>query len=170
MEKFQKLIDLGIDINSADMKSFRTNQYDDLSGEWSAPIITSWDEKTIHLHFPTAQIEPYWSTDRLLELVPKKININNETYFMDLTNEVNISNKTGMATAVYYICYRNDSKIFVNMQNDSLQQVLIDFLIYILTLIKVSQGQAGQAQPEAQPEQPEPQPEQHDETDNSGNE
>lgn len=165
MEKFQKLIELGIDINSADMKSFRTNQYDDLSGEWSAPIITSWDEKTIHLHFPTAKIEPYWSTDRLLELVPKKIIINDDTYFMDLSNEVNISNKTGMATAVYYICYRNDQKIFVNMQNDSLQQVLIDFLIYILTLIKVSSQQQTQ-----ETENVEPQPEHHDETNNSGNE
>lgn len=165
MEKFQKLIELGIDINSADMKSFRTNQYDDLSGEWSAPIITSWDEKTIHLHFPTAKIEPYWSTDRLLDLVPKKIIINDDTYFMDLSNEVNISNKTGMATAVYYICYRNDQKIFVNMQNDSLQQVLIDFLIYILTLIKVSSQQQTQ-----ETENVEPQPEHHDETNNSGNE
>ena len=165
MEKFQKLIELGIDINSADMKSFRTNQYDDLSGEWSAPIITSWDEKTIHLHFPTARIEPYWSTDRLLELVPKKIVINDDTYFMDLSNEVNISNKTGMATAVYYICYRNDQKIFVNMQSDSLNQLLIDFLIYILTLIKVSSQQQIQ-----ETEKVEPQPEQHDETDNSGNE
>lgn len=165
MEKFQKLIELGIDINSADMKSFRTNQYDDLSGEWSAPIITSWDEKTIHLHFPTAKIEPYWSTDRLLELVPKKIIINDDTYFMDLSNEVNISNKTGMATAVYYICYRNDQKMFVNMQNDSLQQVLIDFLIYILTLIKVSSQQQTQ-----ETENAEPQPEHHDETNNSGNE
>lgn len=165
MEKFQKLIELGIDINSADMKSFRTNQYDDLSGEWSAPIITSWDEKTIHLHFPTAKIEPYWSTDRLLELIPKKITINDDTYFMDLSNEVNISNKTGMATAVYYICYRNDQKMFVNMQNDSLQQVLIDFLIYILTLIKVSSQQQTQ-----ETENVEPQPEHHDETNNSGNE
>lgn len=165
MEKFQKLIELGIDINSADMKSFRTNQYDDLSGEWSAPIITSWDEKTIHLHFPTAKIEPYWSTDRLLDLVPKKIIINDDTYFMDLSNEVNISNKTGMATAVYYICYRNDQKIFVNMQNDSLQQVLIDFLIYILTLIKVSSQQQTQ-----ETENVEPQPEHHDETNSSGNE
>lgn len=165
MEKFQKLIELGIDINSADMKSFRTNQYDDLSGEWSAPIITSWDEKTIHLHFPTAKIEPYWSTDRLLELVPKKIIINDDTYFMDLSNEVNISNKTGMATAVYYICYRNDQKIFVNMQNDSLQQVLIDFLIYILTLIKFSSQQQTQ-----ETENVEPQPEHHDETNSSGNE
>jgi hypothetical protein len=165
MEKFQKLIELGIDINSADMKSFRTNQYDDLSGEWSAPIITSWDERTIHLHFPTAKIEPYWSTDRLLELVPKKIIINDDTYFMDLSNEVNISNKTGMATAVYYICYRNDQKMFVNMQNDSLQQVLIDFLIYILTLIKVSSQQQTQ-----ETENVEPQPEHHDETNNSGNE
>ena len=165
MEKFQKLIELGIDINSADMKSFRTNQYDDLSGEWSAPIITSWDEKTIHLHFPTAKIESYWSTDRLLDLVPKKIIINDDTYFMDLSNEVNISNKTGMATAVYYICYRNDQKIFVNMQNDSLQQVLIDFLIYILTLIKVSSQQQTQ-----ETEKVEPQPEHHDETNSSGNE
>lgn len=142
MEKFQKLIELGIDLNSADMKSFRTNQYDDLSGEWSAPIITSWDEKTIHLHFPTAKIEPYWSTDRLLDLVPKKIVINDDTYFMDLSNEVNISNKTGMASAVYYICYKNEQKIFVSMQSDSLNQLLIDFLIYILTLIKVSQQQS----------------------------
>ena len=165
MEKFQKLIELGIDINSADMKSFRTNQYDDLSGEWSAPIITSWDEKTIHLHFPTARIEPYWSTDRLLELVPKKIVINDDTYFMDLSNEVNISNKTGMATAVYYICYRNDQKIFVNMQSDSLNQLLIDFLIYILTLIKVSSQQQTQ-----ETENVESQPEHHDETNNSGNE
>ena len=142
MEKFQKLIELGIDLNSADMKSFRTNQYDDLSGEWSAPIITSWDEKTIHLHFPTAKIEPYWSTDRLLDLVPKKIVINDDTYFMDLSNEVNVSNKTGMSSAVYYICYKNDQKIFISMQSDSLNQLLIDFLIYILTLIKVSKQQA----------------------------
>lgn len=160
MEKFQKLIELGIDLNSADMKSFRTNQYDDLSGEWSAPIITSWDEKTIHLHFPTAKIEPYWSTDRLLDLVPKKIIINNDTYFMDLYNEVNISNRTGLATAVYYISYKNDEKIFISMQNDSLQQVLIDFLIYILTLIKVAENQKTQNEGIEQVEEPQPQEQQ----------
>lgn len=162
MEKFQRLIELGIDINTADLKSFRTNQYDDLSGEWSAPIITSWDEKTIHLHFPTAKIEPYWSTDRLLDLVPKKIKINDSEYFMDLATEINVSTKTGMATAVYYMSYRNDEKIFINMQNDSLEQVLIDLLIYILTLIKVSQQQSRETE--------EHQTKEKDETNHSGDE
>lgn len=144
MDTFKKLIENGIDINSADMRVFRTNQYDDLSGEWSAPIVTSWDDKTIHLHFPTAQIAPYWSNDRLLEICPKKININNETFYFDLYNDVNINTKTGAATCVYNLSFKNENKIFGAMHSDHLQTVLIEFLAYVLTMINLNKSNQPQ--------------------------
>ena len=77
IEQSKKLIELGIDVNTADMDyvPFTNNpaEYDCVINVWNNEHEEDWI--------------PAWSLSALLELIPDKISINNESYYLSFTKK-----------------------------------------------------------------------------------
>lgn len=72
IEQSKKLIALGIDVNTADM--YYDCNSDDIQGKPEVAVETVWSKDI-----------PAWSLAALIELLPNKIVVNNEKYFLHFT-------------------------------------------------------------------------------------
>lgn len=72
IEQSKKLIELGIDVNTADMY-YDCNSYG-IQGKPEVAVGTVWSKDI-----------PAWSLATLIELLPNKIVVNNEKYFLHFT-------------------------------------------------------------------------------------
>ena len=70
-EQSQKLIELGIDVNTADMY-YDVNSYG-IQGKPEVSVGKVWSKDI-----------PAWSLTALIELLPNKIVVNNENYFLKI--------------------------------------------------------------------------------------
>ena len=91
IEQSKKLIELGIDVNMADMYWF--NRHIDLTETKYELFIVDKSDKTIDFFNSYAvavekdEIIPAWSLSALLGLIPDKIVVNNENYFLNFTKK-----------------------------------------------------------------------------------
>lgn len=79
IEQSKKLIELGLDVNTADMF------WDLLDGDEPDEKIPNcyWDRFDITIN----EFVPAWSLSALIELIPDKISINNESYYLSFTKK-----------------------------------------------------------------------------------
>ena len=79
IEQSKKLIELGLDVNTADMF------WDLLDGDEPDEKIPNccWDRFDITIN----EFVPAWSLSALIELIPDKISINSESYYLSFTKK-----------------------------------------------------------------------------------
>ena len=79
IEQSKKLIELGLDVNTADMF------WDLLDGDEPDEKVPNccWDRFDIAIN----EFVPAWSLSALIKLIPDKISINNESYYLSFTKK-----------------------------------------------------------------------------------
>lgn len=121
LEEAKKLVDAGLDPNTADMR-YEENNYE-LLDEWVAyPFggdIKDFD--VLKKEFPDSEFYPCWSLGALLRLIPKNIKVNdvNFHFFMSYDN----TNKWSAAYESAFFKRRFFYSLFPN-QNDLLINVI----------------------------------------------